>query len=95
MGAVTDIWSDYRDEGINNPMEAKLPPMERLEEAGRHTDMDKIIVNEEEGTVYIEDPDLVLDVGAVAKGYATELVAREIEEKGLKSALISWWHIEV
>lgn len=89
MGAVTDIWSDYRDEGINNPMEAKLPPMERLEEAGRHTDMDKIIVNEEEGTVYIEDPDLVLDVGAVAKGYATELVAREIEEKGLKSALIS------
>ncbi len=30
-----------------------------------------------------------LDVGAVAKGYATEIVANELEAKGLKSALIS------
>lgn len=89
IGRVTDIWSYYREEGINDPEKAELPPMELLEQASKHTDMDKIIVNEDEGTVYLDDPDMLLDVGAVAKGFATEIVAREMEEKGLKSALIS------
>lgn len=89
LGSVTDVWSDYREAAVNNPEDAEIPPMDILQAAGDHTDMDKIIVNEEESTVYLEDPDMVLDVGAVAKGYATEIVALEIEEKGLTSALIS------
>ncbi|MDR7870976.1 MAG: FAD:protein FMN transferase [Tissierellaceae bacterium] len=89
MGSVTDIWNDYREEGINDPENAKLPPMDLLIEAQSHVDMDKIIVNEEESTVYLEDPKMILDVGAVAKGFATEIVAKEIQEEGLKSALIS------
>lgn len=89
MGRVTDIWSEYRDEGAYDPTNAQIPPMNILEEVGKHTDMDKIIVDQEASTVYLEDPNMKLDVGAVAKGYATELVAKEIEEKGLVSALIS------
>lgn len=89
LGSVTDIWSYYRDEGINEPEKAEIPPMNLLQDAKEHTDMDKIIVNEEDSTIYLEDPDMKLDVGAVAKGYATEVVAREIEAKGFKSVLIS------
>ena len=89
LGAVTNIWNDYREEGSSDPKNAKRPPKELLESAGEQTDMDKIIVNEEEGTVYLEDPKMRLDVGAIAKGYATELVAKEMEEKGLNSAMIS------
>jgi len=89
MGRVTDIWSYYREEGINEPSKAQLPPMDLLEEASQHIDMDKIIVDVEESTVYLEDPEMSIDVGAVAKGFATEIVAREMEAKGLKSALIS------
>ncbi|NLY46559.1 MAG: FAD:protein FMN transferase [Tissierella sp.] len=89
MGSVTDIWTYFMNEGINNPENAQLPSMDILEEAKMHTDMDKIIVNEEESTVYLEDPDMLLDVGAVAKGYATELIAQEMEEMGFVSALIS------
>lgn len=89
MGSVTNIWDYYRDEGINDPQNAQLPPMSVLEEAKTHTDMDKIIINEEDGTVYLEDPDMLLDVGAVAKGYATEVVAQEMEQMGFISALIS------
>jgi hypothetical protein len=51
-------------------------------DASFHTDLDKVIVDEEEGTVYLEDPRMSLDVGAVAKGFATELVARELEASG-------------
>lgn len=89
FGPVLEIWSEYRDEGMNNPQNAKLPPMEELKEANKHTDIEKVIVDEENSTVYLEDKEMSLDVGAVAKGFATEIVAREIEEAGLKSAIIS------
>jgi len=89
MGAVLRIWHEYREEGIADPESAKLPPMEALREAANHTDIDKVIVDKDAGTVYLEDPKMSLDLGAVAKGYATELVAREVQEAGLVSAVIS------
>ena len=89
MGAVTDIWNEYREEGTSDPENAQIPPMSLLESAGEHTDINKIIVNQEEGTIYILDPDMKIDVGAVAKGFATEIVAKEMEQKGLNSAMIS------
>ena len=89
MGAVLRIWHNYREEGQNDPENAKLPPMEYLREAAKHTDIDKVVIDAENSTVYLADPRMSLDVGAVAKGYATEIVAREMAEAGLKSALIS------
>jgi len=89
MGSVLRIWHEYREQGQDNPQEAKLPPMEDLREAARHTDIDKVIVDTERSTVYLADKKMSLDVGAVAKGYATELVSKEIMAQGLESGLIS------
>lgn len=88
-GAVLEIWHDYRTEGVENPDEARLPPLEQLKEAAEHTDIARIIVNDEESTVFVEDPDMSLDVGAVAKGYAVEQVSRIALENGFTSGLIS------
>lgn len=89
MGAVLRIWSEYRAEAQDDPDNAKIPPMEDLVDASEHTDINKIIVDIENSTVYLEDPRMSLDVGAVAKGFATELVAKEIEAAGFKSGIIS------
>lgn len=89
MGPVIEIWSKYRDIAEDDPTKAKIPPMEDLEEANKFTDIDKVIVDVENSTVYLEEPEMKLDVGAVAKGYATELVAKEIEAEGLSSGIIS------
>lgn len=89
MGSVLRIWHDYREEGRSDPEKAKLPPMESLKNAAEHTDINKVIVDTENSTVYLEDKDMSLDVGAVAKGYATELVAKEIMAQGLNSGIIS------
>ncbi|MCM0648556.1 FAD:protein FMN transferase [Clostridium swellfunianum] len=89
MGSVLRIWHDYREEGKIDPDNAKLPPMDALKEANKHTDIDKIIVDVQNSTVYLEDKAMSLDVGAVAKGYATELVAKEIMNSGFKSGIIS------
>lgn len=89
LGAVLRIWSAYRDEAESNPANAKIPPMEDLIGASKHTDLEKVIVDEEDSTVYLEDPKMSLDVGSIAKGYATELAAKEAYAKGFISGIIS------
>jgi len=89
FGAVLKIWHDYREAGIENPDEASIPPMELLTAAAGHTDISKMIIDEEASTVYLEDPEMSLDVGAIAKGYATEMAARIAEEIGFTNASIS------
>lgn len=89
MGSVLSIWHNYREAGRLDPEAAKLPPMEALQKAAMHTDIDKVIVNMENSTVFLDDKGMSLDVGAIAKGYATEIVAREIMAAGLESGMIS------
>ncbi|HCD46761.1 MAG TPA: FAD:protein FMN transferase [Lachnoclostridium sp.] len=89
MGSVLTIWHDYRTKGIENPETAEVPPMDKLKEAALHTDFSKVLIDEEASTVYLEDPDMRLDVGAIAKGYATEQVARSLEAKGIDHVLLS------
>jgi len=89
FGAVLSIWHDYRTEGIDDPDNAKLPPMELLQEKEKHTDINKLIINEEESTVYLEDSQMRLDVGAIAKGYSTEKVANIALQNGFTSGTLS------
>lgn len=89
MGAVLKIWHDYRNAAESNPADAALPPMDDLLVANEHTDINKVIVDVENSTVYLDDPLMSLDVGAVAKGYATEVVLQEVIKEGFTSGMIS------
>ena len=89
LGAVLSIWHTYREDGQNDPENAQLPPMDQLRAASRHTNIDDLVIDERASTVFLRDPEMGLDVGAVAKGYATEQVARYFEGQGVKSLLIS------
>ncbi|MGO5113570.1 FAD:protein FMN transferase [Candidatus Avoscillospira sp. LCP25S3_F1] len=74
MGSVLALWHDAREAGIDDPANAVLPDQAALEEAARHTDWSNVVIDEEAGTVYLSDPEMSLDVGAIAKGYAVERV---------------------
>lgn len=89
LGPVLKIWHDYRTQGYDDPENAQLPPRDLLVEAARLTDPSQIVIDEAAGTIYLAVKGMSLDVGAVAKGYATELVARTLEEAGLSSGVIS------
>lgn len=89
MGAVLSIWHEYRDAGLSDPLHAQLPPMDQLEAAVPHTDIDNLILDDENMTVYFADPDMKLDVGAVAKGYATEIVSQMLLSGDMNSFIIS------
>lgn len=89
MGSVLDIWHRYRDAGLSDPQNAALPPMDTLSEASTHTNFDDVILDEAAQTVYFADPNLKLDLGAVAKGYAAEVVARELLSSPVSSFVLS------
>ena len=76
LGSVLSIWHEHRAQGIASPEEAKLPPLDSLKAAMAHTDFSKVILDTEAQTVFFADPDLQLDVGSIAKGFAVELVAQ-------------------
>lgn len=77
MGSVLSLWRDARSDGIHDPVNARLPEETALEQAAEHTDFDAVIIDEALSTVYISDPEVQLDVGAVAKGWAVQKVAEE------------------
>lgn len=89
LGAVLQVWHDYREAGTNDPDNAKVPPMDLLKEKAKHTDINNVIIDEEASTVFLSDPEMSIDVGAVAKGYATEQVAKYMIEQGYTNLLIS------
>ncbi len=75
MGSVLRLWHEARSDSIDDPAHAYLPEAEDLLEAAGHTSWDTIEIDEEAGTVYIADPQQLLDVGAIAKGWAAQRVA--------------------
>lgn len=82
LGSVLKLWHEARTAGINDPSSAQLPGEAELQEAAKHTDFSQVILDEENATVYLADPKMRLDVGAVAKGWAAQRVA-ETAPKGL------------
>lgn len=78
MGSVLRLWHDARNDGIHDPENAALPEMERLEEAAQYTDISGLVIDEANSTVYLSNPNLRLDVGAVAKGWSVQRVAEKL-----------------
>ena len=80
MGSVLQLWHDARTEGINSPERAKLPDGALLQEAQTHSNFSSVIIDEENSTVFLTDPQQRLDVGAIAKGWSVEQVCRHAPE---------------
>lgn len=83
LGNVYDMWKNSRD---NN-----LPPpeTEKLQAAAENCGISHLIVNEERSTVFIDTPDVSIDVGAIAKGFAVDKVTQMLQKKKVKNFLIN------
>lgn len=83
MGSVLRLWHDARTIG------GYVPELSDLSAASEHMDYSKVIIDEANGTISFEDTELSLDLGAVAKGYAAQLVAELLEKEGLTSFILN------
>ena len=68
MGSVLRLWHEARQTGT-------IPDRQALDQAAAHTVMDHLILDEAQDTVFLADPQISLDVGAIAKGWAVQRVA--------------------
>lgn len=82
MGSVLSIWHKYREIGEAVPTESELKA------AAEHTDIENLVLDKENCTVRFLDPEMSLDVGAIAKGYAVERIAEELISKGISSYVL-------
>ena len=85
MGSVLQLWHQARTAALEDPETARLPAADALSEAAKHTDFDDVIIDEAASTVYIRDPLLRLDVGAIAKGWVCQKIVSEMPEGWLIS----------
>lgn len=89
MGSLLGLWHDYREMSLDNPEKAAIPEESMLIKASAHKDIDSIVVDEKAGTVFIKDPEVQIDIGAIGKGYATKIIANRLKEEGLKHGILS------
>lgn len=89
FGSVLRLWHNEREASKDNSDAAKLPDMNELKQAKKHTDINNLVIDKENNTVFFKDKDMLLDVGAIAKGYAVERISQWAKENLWESAAIS------
>ncbi|MDY5730404.1 MAG: FAD:protein FMN transferase [Eubacteriales bacterium] len=87
MGNMLSIWHDFRTEASKGG-NAQIPGIKTLQAAMQYSSLDDLVLNKENNTVFYINP-IRLDVGSIAKGYATEQVALYLEGTALSSFIIN------
>lgn len=86
VGKASDLW-DFHESLTDEPSE--LPSEEALKEASVHIDYTKVTVDKKAGTVKLEDPEMMLDLGGIAKGYIADKTAEYLRSRGVVSAIVN------
>ncbi|MCL2840419.1 MAG: FAD:protein FMN transferase [Defluviitaleaceae bacterium] len=89
MGSVLRIWHEHRQRGIAHLDYGTIPYINDLMNASILANIDDIIIDVENSTVFLRTPGMSLDVGAIAKGFATELAMQAAIDAGMPAALVS------
>ncbi|MDR3255456.1 MAG: FAD:protein FMN transferase [Synergistaceae bacterium] len=90
LGPVLSIWHDCREKALaeGNDVVA-LPSVGELRAAAVHISPEDISIDRGRSSVFLPYGDMSLDVGAMAKGYASQRAAELAMESGLRSGIIN------
>lgn len=98
IGPVTNLWRNYSDlynqgfsqEEVISEMGSELPRKTELEKLRPLIDQNNVIINKDKKIIYLNKKSMALDLGAVAKGYAVEILSQyAIKDLDVESILIS------
>ena len=90
MGSVLKHWHNARLNASGESGKASIPDISLLKEAAKHCDINDVIIDKEKSTVFLNDPQMRIDVGAVAKGYAMQKVYEHLETKGVSGYALNF-----
>jgi thiamine biosynthesis lipoprotein len=89
MGSVLQVWETYREMATKDPDGATVPDSKILNMAAQHMDINNVVMDDPTQSIVLTDPYMSLNVGAVAKGYACEIVKDRMIDAGYNSFVIS------
>lgn len=81
IGPLVKLWS------IGLP-EAKVPTQEEINQAISKIDYSKVDINYDTKEIFLSEKGMSIDLGSIAKGYATDEVVNILRTEGVKSAII-------
>ncbi|WP_086349447.1 FAD:protein FMN transferase [Candidatus Enterococcus clewellii] len=81
IGPITQLWHIGFDD-------ARKPSQEEIDQALKLVDYHKVVLDDKEKTVYLEEKGMALDLGAIAKGYITDEVVEVLKDNGVTTAII-------
>ncbi len=90
QGNLLSLWHTYRSKGLQLNKEGKsgqLPSKEEIQASLSHYGQDKVIIKG--NTIQLLDKDISLDLGGIAKGYATQKVKEELIKNGCSQGFIN------
>lgn len=82
VGPVMDLWGFGKSE-------QQVPSDEEINRALSLVDYNKVQVDPSNMTVFLTKPGMSLDLGGVAKGYATDEAVKALKEAGIQHAIIN------
>ena len=89
IGKATDLWGFREAEAgaeTESGMSGQVPDADVLAETMKHVDWSKAKIKG--NTVQLEDPEMELDLGGIAKGYIADKVTQFLEAAGVTSAIV-------
>lgn len=81
IGPITNLWRIGFDD-------ARVPEPEEVQDVLPLVDHEKVELNEEEQSVFLTEPEMVIDLGAIAKGYITDEVQKVFLENDVTTGII-------
>ncbi len=82
VGPLVKLW------GIGTDF-AKVPSEEEIKTAQGLINYNDVVIDEAKKTIYLKNPNMMIDLGAIAKGYAADEVVKILEDSGVKSAIVN------
>ncbi len=89
MGSVLHPWHECRTAAGEDPKNATIPDIAELNALNAFTDISFLEIDEENNTARISDANARIDVGALGKGYATEIAAKQLESEGVNGYVLN------
>ncbi|MGG5325099.1 thiamine biosynthesis lipoprotein [Enterococcus pernyi] len=81
IGPITQLWRIGFDD-------ARKPSQAEIDEALKLVDYHKVQFNDEAKTVYLQEKGMILDLGAIAKGFITDEVVKVLKDHDVTTAIV-------
>ncbi|WP_461205153.1 FAD:protein FMN transferase [Clostridium sp. DL1XJH146] len=82
IGPLVKLW------GIGSE-DAKVPTDEEIDATLKNVNYKNVLIDEENSSIKLENENMILDLGAIAKGYAADVIATYLKDHDVDSAIIN------